>query len=312
MIDMIQAPFDGLREVFLPKPGGCPYNTAIAMGRLGAPVQFLGRCSNDFFGDILMKRLRENNVNTDMTIRCTNNTTLAFITVEKGKEPQYAFYTEGTADRSLSIQDIPPQLPDNTSCIVFGSISMTMEPIATTIEHLILRESGRDKPVISFDPNIRPFMIPDRNAYIERFEKWVGASSIVKISAEDFEFLYPGLEPENALRKMLTLGSRLAICTLGPRGSIAMLQRKDGSISSVSAPAVPVPEIADTVGAGDTFHGAFLSWLQMRGKMSRSALSDLSETGLYDALMFANTAAAIVCSRHGAEPPSLEEIERVR
>jgi fructokinase len=232
--------------------------------------------------------------------------------MEHGKGPQYIFYAEKTADCSLSAEDLPLHLPADTQCIVFGSIAMTMEPMASAIETLILRESGREIPVISFDPNIRPFMIRDRDAYMKRFEKWVGASAITKISAEDLEFIYPRLEPGQALRKILAMGSRLVICTLGIRGAQAMLRRDDGSITEVSAPVVYFPAVVDTVGAGDTFHGAFLSWLELRGKMSLSALVNLNNTDLYDALIFANNAASIVCSRRGADPPTFNEVENVK
>jgi len=90
-----------------------------------------------------------------------------------------------------------------------------------------------------------------------------------------------------------------------------LLRRNDGSITTVSAPVVNLP-VADTIGAGDTFHGAFLSWLEMKGKMSRSSLANLSETELYDALFFANKAASIVCSRHGAAPPTLREVQNLK
>jgi fructokinase len=306
---MIRTPVSGLGEVFLPVPGGCSYNTAIAIGRMRAPVKFLGRFSTDFFGEILTKRLRDNHVGDDLIIRCGQKTTLAFVKVEEGKEPQYIFYTEETANRSFSAEDLPPKLPVDTTCMVFGSISMTMEPIASAIETLIARERAEDKaPVIAFDPNIRVFMIKDRNAYMKRFEKWIRTSTIAKISFEDFEFIYPHHEPEESLQKILALGTRLAICTLGPKGALAMLRRNDGSVIKASAPPIHLPKIVDTVGAGDTFHGAFLSWLELRGKMSRPALEKLSEPDLHEALVFANNAASIVCTRHGADPPTAEEM----
>ena len=318
LIDMVRAPVPKLGEGFLPLAGGSPYNTAIAIGRLGVPVKFLGRFSRDFFGEILVKRLRDNHVGEELLIRGNQNSTLAFVKLEKGKEPQYVFYTEGTADRSLSVADLPPKLPADTRCILFGSISMTMEPIASAIEALILREGTRKSadqmdgaPIISFDPNIRPFMIKDKNAYIERFEKWIAASTITKISAGDFEFIYPKLTLEQALQKTLAMGPRLVIATLGVKGALALIRRNDGNVSRVSAPVVDLP-VADTIGAGDTFHGAFLSWLELKGKMSRSALAGLSEADLYNALYFANKAASIVCTRHGAEPPTRREVENLK
>ena len=318
LIDMVRAPVPGSGETFLPLPGGSPYNTAIAIGRMGVPVKFLGRFSTDFFGEILAKRLRDNRVGDDLLIRSAQNTSLAFVKLDKSKVPQYVFYTEETADRSLKTEELPPRLPADTRCILFGSIAMTMEPIASAIEALILREGTRKStdqmdgaPILSFDPNIRPFMIKDRAAYIERFEKWIAASTIAKISSGDFEFLYPELEAEKALQKILAMGPRLAICTLGTKGALALLRRNDGSVTRVSAPAVALP-VVDTIGAGDAFHGALLSWLELKGKMSRSALVNLSETELYDALFFANKAASIVCSRRGAEPPTKREIENLK
>jgi fructokinase len=318
LIDMVRAPVPGFRDGFFPLPGGSPCNTAVAIGRLGVPVKFLGKFSTDFFGEILLKRLRDNRVGDDLIIRSSLNSTLAFVKLDKGKEPQYVFYTEGAADRSLSTADLPSNLPSDTRCILFGSISMTMEPIASAIEALILKEGTRKSadqmdgaPVISFDPNIRPFAIKDKGAFIARFEKLVAASTIAKISSVDFEFLYSKLDPEKALHKILAMGPRLAIVTLGPKGALALLRRNDGSVIRVSAPVVDLP-VVDTIGAGDTFHGAFLSWLEIKGKMSRSALAGLSEADLYDALFFANKAASIVCSRHGAEPPTLREVENLK
>ena len=318
LIDMVRTPIPGTGEAFLPLPGGSPYNTAIAIGRLGVPVKFIGRFSTDFFGEILVKRLRDNRVGDELIIRSSENSSLAFVKLEKNKDPQYVFYTEGTADRSLKTEDFPAKLPADTRCILFGSISMTMEPIASSIEALILREGTRKSadqmygaPILSFDPNIRPFMIKDRAAYVARFEKWIAASTIAKISSGDFEFIYPKLEAEKALQKILAMGPRLAICTLGTKGALALLRRNDGSVTRVNVPAVALPVI-DTIGAGDAFHGALLSWLEMKGKMSRSALVNLNETELHDALFFANKAASIVCSRRGAEPPTKRELESLK
>ena len=308
VIDMVQASVPGLGEVFLSLPGGCSYNTSIAIGRLGVPAAFLGRLSTNFFGELQVKRLRENHVRDDLVIRCNQNPVLAFIKEEKGREPQYAFYDEGAADSALSTEDLPP-LPADTTCIVFGSISMSMEPIASTIEKLILNEAQR-KTVIAFDPNIRPLMIKDRDAYMKRFETWIRVCTIAKISGEDFAFIFPNTEPEETLRKTIDLGARLAIVTLGPQGAIAMLRRDDGSVIRINAQAAHINKVADTVGAGDTFHGAFLAWLETRGKMSPNSIAHLSETELYNALVFANKAASIVCTRHGAEPPFLEEVEK--
>ncbi|MDR3174893.1 MAG: carbohydrate kinase [Treponema sp.] len=312
LIDMVRQEIPGRGEAFLPLPGGSPCNTAVAIGRLGVPVKFLGRFSRDFFGEILMRRLRENGVGDDLMVRTDQNSTLAFVKLEQGKEPQYVFYTEGTADRSFCSADLEAKLPGgklppDTRCILFGSIAMTMEPAASAIESLILAQGRGATPVISFDPNIRPFMIKDREAYVRRFEKWLSAVTIAKISGADFDFIYPGLGLEKSLERVLSLGPALAVTTLGPDGAMALL-RRGPEILRAGAPVVDLP-VADTIGAGDTFHGAFLSWLEMKGKMSRGAIESLSGEELREALWFANKAASLVCARQGAEPPSLAEVE---
>jgi fructokinase len=310
LIDMVPRATPGKETGFYPCPGGSPANTAIAIGRLDVPTQFLGRISGDFFGDILVRHLQKSHVGTDFVIRSNENSTLAFVKLAPGEEPEYLFYAEGTADRSLAPADMPAALPPEILCIVFGSIAMTMEPAASAIETLILREHKRNSEiVISFDPNIRPFMIRNRELYIKRFATWLAASSIVKISAADFEFIYPGLNLKDAMVKTLNHGPRLVVATLGKKGAAALLRRNNGAIISANAPAFDFP-VADTIGAGDTFHGAFLACLERHNKMSGTALEALSAKELYNALCFANKAAAIVCSRQGAEPPTLKEMER--
>ncbi|MDR2798755.1 MAG: carbohydrate kinase [Treponema sp.] len=302
---------------FIPCPGGSPYNTALALGRLGVPVQFLGRLSRDFFGERLITKLIQNQVGTGLIIRSSEPSTLAFVHIEAGKEPQYLFYTEGTADRSLTTADIPGRLPEETRCILFGSIAMTMEPVASAIESLIFREhtqaarQGKERPVISLDPNIRPFMIRDREAYRNRFETWLRAVSILKISAEDMAYIYPDQDLKAAIERALNLGVRLALLTQGSAGALALLRRERDELLQVTVPGFPVT-VADTIGAGDTFHGAFLAWLELHGRMSPSQVASLTRGELSEALGFANKAAALVCTRHGANPPALAEIEALK
>ena len=320
LIDMVSEKEKSGRDIFVPCPGGSPYNTAIAIGRIlgkengKAQTAFLSRLSRDFFGEILVRRLEQNNVLTDLIARTEETTTLAFVKLEEGKEPSYIFYTKGAADRSLGESDFPAHLSDDAACVLFGSISLTMEPSATSIENFIFRESKRkDGPVISHDPNVRPLMIPDRASYVKRFEKWVSASDIVKISSADFDFIYPGISPEKAAEKILNMGSPefrgpcLAAVTMGGEGA-AVFVKREGAVKKIFAKARRT-KIVDTIGAGDTFHGAFLSWLEKQKKLPRKALEQLSENEIRAALEFANKAAAIVCSRKGAEPPTLCEIE---
>lgn len=310
LIDMIPSVNTEGEPSFLTCPGGSPYNAAIVVGRLGVPVSFLGRFSRDFFGQMLIGRLEENHVGTEMIIRSNEHTCLAFVKLEKDKEPEYNFYIQGTAAQSFSVTDIPRHVSTKPSCIFFGSIAMTMEPAASAIEQFVTEQYAlSDGPVISLDPNVRRFMIPDHAAYVKRFEKWAAVSHIVKISEADADFIYPGVGLRTSLEKIMRMGPSLVVSTLGSDGAMALIKSPDdGSLVEVKVPGSKVT-VVDTIGAGDTFHGGLLSSLFLQGKMNRADIAGLSTARLEQALIFANKAASLVCSRRGAEPPTLAEIE---
>jgi fructokinase len=299
--------------LYKPCCGGSPYNTVIALARLGAPAAFLAHFSQDFFGDMLFKRLTENNVDTRFITRTGENTMLAFVKLDTGGEPLYTFYTEGTASVSFVEKDIPKNLPPQVDCIYFGSVAMTMYPIGPSIETFVQEQSSRQNgPVISYDPNVRTVMIKNRTAFVEHAERLMSYANIVKISKADAEYIYPGIPFDERIEKILSIGTgvRLLVCTLGNGGALAVLKTGAGGAIRALVPIVDMP-VLDTIGAGDTFHGAFLAFLWRTGMLSRSAIAAMTEQDLSAALLFANKAAALVCSREGADPPALAEVERL-
>ncbi len=304
VMDFIPVETRGGAQAYLPAPGGSPLNTAISVARLGVEAGFLGKLSSDFFGDEFVARLQHNGVSTRYVVRAEAPSTLAFVKRDdESGEAQYAFFTAATADRLLASTDIPPSLPASVSCLQFGSISLVLAPASETITELVLRERGHR--VLSFDPNIRPALIADAARYWERFERLAAVSTILKLSDADLQWLYPGLGFERAVARARKLGPPVVIVTRGPQGIIAGCPE-----GSVEVPAAPPPGgIADTVGAGDAFHGAVLASLQRSGNLSLQALGSLSKRNLEEALQFGARAAAITCSRPGADPPWIEELE---
>lgn len=301
LIDFVPVNAGGERLTYLPVPGGSPYNTAISAARLEVPTAYLGRISSDFFGDMLVDNLEANGVQADYIVRSDEPTTLAFVKRDESGDAQYAFYTNGSADRNLSTADVPKTVPEAVKAILFGSISLTMEPGATTITDFVAREGERR--TISFDPNIRPTMISDRSAYLERFEEWIAAATIVKISDADLEWLYPRESLADASRRMLDMGAALVIVTKGADGSMAMSRDY-----AVEVPASQT-RVADTIGAGDSFHAGLISWLDRHDKLDLDTVRSLRPEDARGALGFAANVASITCSRSGANPPYLRELE---
>lgn len=293
LIDMV--PEDG---TFRPLAGGAVYNTAIALGRLGAPTAYLWPISRDPFGEMLLHPLTEAGVNTDLCPRSERLTTLALVTLTKG-EARYSFYDEGSAGRMLSPDDIPP-LPKEIEAIFAGGISLVPDPCGAAVEALI--ECNHTRLPVMVDPNIRPFFITDAKAYRARLNRILPQADIVKLSSDDLEWLYPDLDTEDAARKVLELGPQIVLQTGGASGARAFW-----SGETVSAPAIRTT-VADTIGAGDTFNAGVLASLRNQGLLSKDTIEGITGEQIHAALSLGAQAAAITVSRPGANPPWADEM----
>ncbi|MDT9694620.1 carbohydrate kinase [Streptomyces sp. P17] len=279
-----------------PALGGGPFNTAVALGRLGSPTAFCSRTSSDAFGEALLDGLRTAGVDVSGVQRGTEPTTLAVATVDAGGSAAYSFYVDGTADRLFTT---PDALPHGTRAASFGTCSLVLEPGATAYEKL-MRAAAAQGVFTALDPNIRPGLIPDPDAYRARFRGWLPSVSLLKLSAEDAEWL--GGTP----RAWLAEGPAAVVVTHGGDGLTVFT--RDGAEHSVPGEKV---DVVDTIGAGDTVNAALLHGLSVRGALSPQAVARLGGNDWTALLRFAARAAAITCSRAGAEPPYASELADV-
>ncbi|TCK98904.1 fructokinase [Shimia isoporae] len=299
LIDMIPTASTDGSAAFSPHSGGSVFNTAIALGRLGADVGFLSGVSTDKFGQQLCKDLTASNVNTDHLIRSDRLTTLAMVHLTNGSAT-YSFYDENSAGRMIGPDDLPA-IPDSIQALYFGGISLAAEPAADTYAALLKRESGQR--LVMLDPNIRPDFISDERRFRARLNGMMALSDIVKTSDEDLAWLEPSADTiVSQARAILAKGPSLVIVTQGAQGATAIMQ--DGHFT---VPA-PTTNVVDTVGAGDTFNAGFLAHLDEIKRLSPKsfATSTLAETK--SALAFGAQVAAVTVSRAGANPPWREEL----
>ena len=276
--------------------GGSPLNVTLAAARLGTPVALAAGVSRDAFGDAIMTRLEQNGVSQQLITRHEAPSTLAFVT-ESGGDVDFTFIGEGAADTLYDPQP-RPTLPASVAFLEFGSISLLREPGASTVQEIVA--AHRERCAVIFDPNIRPALIPDRAAYLPRLGAALQLSHLVKVSAQDLRWLYPDTEPLAAAREWLGGGPEAVIVTQGDAGTT--LLQAQGQLT------VPVPRVVvvDTVGAGDTFMGALMVRLIEGGHTE--GFSTLPDAVWRDALAFAGAAAALNCTRPGADPPTRDEL----
>jgi fructokinase len=283
---------------YQPFCGGSVYNTAIALGRLGVPVGLYTGLSTDFFGDMLREGLAASKVSLAHAKVWDRPSTLAFVKLAHG-HARYSFFDDNSAGRMLTVRDLP-KLEKRVQALHFGSISLIPEPGGATLEALQKREASRR--VISLDPNIRPGMIANRRAHMARLTRMIARADIVKVSDEDVAWMTGRDDAGAAARKWLKLGAKLVVVTRGGKGVEAFT-----ASYALARPAHKV-KVADTVGAGDTFTAGLLAALRAMKLLDKQKLARLGEADLSTALAFAARAAAITCSRPGADPPWAREL----
>ena len=303
LIDFLPRPLQG--EVgYLPRCGGAPFNVCLTTARLGAPTAFLSHISSDLFGDKICNLLAENGVNLDLVKRVPQPTTLAFVDLQ-GDEPQYAFFFENAADRTLT-PELLPAIPPTTEAIHLSMGAITLEAqVSGAFRTLLARE--KDRVFTSFDPNIRDMMIPDATKYRSVVLQDIALFHLVKVSKADLEYLYgiPNLSQsqlDEIAKDWLSKGPSVVLITQGGESILAYRPS-----SSFSVGLTPV-KVKDAVGAGDSFMGAMLVALRKRGGLVPGALSQVSDADLRSDMQFAARVAATTCTREGADPPSAQEM----
>lgn len=298
LIDMLPRVTVQGEDAFAPHAGGAVFNTAIAVGRLGAPAGFFSGLSSDLFGDVLRERLAQSHVDSSLSVVSARPTTLAFVRLRDG-HATYTFYDENTAGRMLSTADLPP-IPADVGALFFGGISLVGEPCGSAYEALQAREAGQR--VTMLDPNIRPGFVTDETAYRTRLGRMIAAADIVKVSDEDLHWLMGPGDTHDLARGLLARGPAVVCVTEGAKGATA---HTAAGHRHVAAPKV---NVADTVGAGDTFNAGLLVALWRQGRLSKEALRSLDEAALQEAVELGVRAAAVTVSRPGANPPWSHEL----
>ncbi|WP_289082378.1 carbohydrate kinase [uncultured Sulfitobacter sp.] len=300
LIDMVAAPSLDGPDGFVPHSGGAVFNTAIALGRLGARAGMLTGLSHDMFGDQLADALKASDVDTTHIIRSDRPSTLAFVKLEDG-QASYSFFDENSAGRMIRAEDMP-ELPSDVTALFFGGISLASDPSASAYAALLDRQGG--SRAVMIDPNIRPLFITDAEGYRRRMAAMIRQADIVKVSDEDLNWLNPApLTQAEKISAMLDTGPSVVIVTQGAEGAIATLA--DGT--SIAVPAVKT-NVVDTIGAGDTFNAGFLAKLSELGLLTPEALGTLDPDALRDAMTYGARVAAITVSRVGANPPWANEL----
>lgn len=292
LVDLAVDPHGGVQAHL----GGGPFTTARALARLDVPVRWVGRLSADVFGRRLRAALADDGVDLGAVDVTDDPTTLALAELDGAGHAAYRFYLAGTSVPGLTPERAAALVPEPGAAVHVGTLGLVLEPLALATEALVERAVAVGSLVMC-DPNVRPAVIGDRAAYLERLHRVVAASQVVKASDDDLAWVFPGLHPVAAASRLLEGGPAVVFVTRGGAGVEVLTAHGHAHV-----PAAPV-SVVDTIGAGDAFGAGVLAWWW---EHDRPSLATLPEA--VAAASFGAAVAAVTVGRAGADPPRRADV----
>ena len=293
---------EGSSEVELPftaRPGGAPANVAVAAARLGSEAAFVGSVGEDLFGDLILRTLEAEGVDTSAVRRCEppTRTSIAFVEISGG-ERSFTFYrSDPAADELLSAEDVSEEALSWASFVNFGSIPLIKDPARSAIHRAVELAEELDIPV-AFDVNFREHLWESAEAAREVVNPLLDRSQIVKLSDDEISPLLGTQRAEEAAKILLDRGVALVFVSLGPEGAFYATKDFEGEVPSFEV------EVLDPTGAGDAFLAAALVRLS-EGEWDEETVRKAARSG--------TAAGAIACTDYGAMRalPTKDELDRL-
>ncbi len=280
--------------------GGAPANVAVMASKLGVSSGFIGKLGRDMFGRFLLDTLESNGVNTSGVVLDGDfSTTLAFVKNTDDGERKFVFYRKNSADLNLNFSEVNIKLIDSCKLLHFGALTLTAEPsksaVINTVEYA--KQNGK---IISYDPNWREKLWESRETAVKAMRSVLRYVDVIKVSELELQIITDCANLLPAIAKLLNEGVRVVCITQGAKGCIIATRHGIERLPTFKV------ETVDTLGAGDSFFGAFLSRLVQSGK----SMDELEMDDLRDFATYANACGALSSAKVGAIPamPSHEEI----
>ncbi|AUA17213.1 carbohydrate kinase [Streptomyces sp. SID8361] len=287
-------------RLIAPAVGGSPANVAVGLRRLGRPATLVTTWGEDLPGRQIAAHLDASGLDVVRVPSGTGRSTVALAYLDDNGSATYDFLASWGPERL--------EVPAGTAVLHTGSLAAVLEPGAREVLRLCEQASASKDCTVVVDLNVRPAVQPDRDAYRAACLRMAAVANVVKASDEDLAWLFPGTTPAAAARLLADCGPELVVVTLGSAGALGVTADEE-----VRVPARKVA-VVDTVGAGDAFQAALLDAIASRSgpladnPAGRRPLLPATAEEIRAVLARCVAAAAITCTRAGANPPTAAEL----
>jgi len=293
LIDIIVSPEGDMSSVV----GGGPVNTARAIARLGTPVSFIGGISHDALGQRIHRLLDADTVHCAIKQNCIAPTTVAIASLNEHGAASYRFLMHGTSSLSVTPDIALNALDVNATAVHVGTLAFVFEPLSQATRAVVAAMG--EHQLLMMDPNARPSVMDDPAEFWQTFNTSLHRADVIKVSGDDLDYMFPDLSNLDAARGIHTQSHATVLFTDGSRNVHVFSENEYFQCD------VPRVKVVDTVGAGDSFSGGFLSYWESQNWERREARESKKVRA---AVEFGIMVAGITCQRPGAMPPFAHEL----
>ncbi|MCK9319996.1 carbohydrate kinase [Methanoculleus sp.] len=287
---------------YIMKSGGAPVNVCACVAMLGEKSYFLGKLSKDFFGEFLLKNIKNSGINTEYISYSNESTSLAFVSLDEKGDRHFSFYRDNNADLLLDENEVKSEYFEKGDVLHMCSVGLVESP--SKYAHIkAIKLAKQNNSFICFDVNIRLSLYPSEKKCKDTVLEFLPYANIIKLTDEELEFLIGKIDEKNAIQKLFEISkdAKFVFLTKGENGATVY----DRNLNSIKKPALKV-KVVDTTGAGDCFIGCVIyKLLTIKNELQ---LKDMAEV-----LNFAIAGSSIVVTKKGAmnAMPNLKQVNKV-
>lgn len=252
---------------FARSAAGAELNVATGLARLGLRVGYLSALGNDSFGRFLRAGMLRDGISTQHVATDAAHPTGFMLKSrsDDGSDPQIEYFRRGSAASHLGAPALDPATVATTRHVHLTGIYVGVSAHTRALVFELARQARAAGKTMSFDPNLRPTLWPSQAEMVACMNELSSYCNWVLPGLAEGQLLTGCSTPEAIADWYLQRGARCVVVKLGPQGAYYASAEQRGSV-----PAMPVPKVVDTVGAGDGFAVGVISAL-LEGQTLREA-----------------------------------------